>query len=204
MLKTDKKCKENKFKKFSKKIKNLLYFFFCIEYNMTVIKRNAQRFRLVTFYSSSFSPLSYMDQAQNRKALRLIHFLNFLFAEASGGRSGRGKARSFRNFRNLHRKERSVLYSSKHCYPVQECGAQRRGGNQNGAAPGGGGYIKIKRARKTAAGIAAAVLRACTFVGRYESGIRSAQQIIGGNAEEGGYFDEHCKIGLPCAVFPFR
>ncbi len=95
MLKTDKKCKENKFKKFSKKIKNLLYFFFCIEYNMTVIKRNAQRFRLVTFYSSSFSPLSYMDQAQNRKALRLIHFLNFLFAEASGAEAAGARHAAF-------------------------------------------------------------------------------------------------------------
>ena len=41
---------------------------------MRVIKRNAQRFRLVTLNSSSFSPLSYMDLAQNRKALRQIHF----------------------------------------------------------------------------------------------------------------------------------
>ena len=41
---------------------------------MRVIKRNAKRFRLVTFNSSSFSPLSYMDRAQNRKALCPIHF----------------------------------------------------------------------------------------------------------------------------------
>ena len=53
----------------------MLYKFFSACYNMRVIKRNAQRFRLVTLNSSSFSPLSYMDRAQDRKALRLIHFL---------------------------------------------------------------------------------------------------------------------------------
>ena len=42
---------------------------------MRVIKRNARCFRLVTSLSSSFSPLSYMDRAQNRKALCPIHFL---------------------------------------------------------------------------------------------------------------------------------
>ena len=41
---------------------------------MRVIKRNARCFRLVTSLSSSFSPLSYMDRAQNRKALCPIHF----------------------------------------------------------------------------------------------------------------------------------
>ena len=73
MLKTNKKCKENLFQKILKKVKILLYIFSLRKYNMRVIKRNAQRFRLVTFNSSSFSPLSYMDRAQNRKALRPIH-----------------------------------------------------------------------------------------------------------------------------------
>ena len=52
----------------------MLAFFFEACYNMRVIKRNARCFRLVTSLSSSFSPLSYMDRAQNRKALCPIHF----------------------------------------------------------------------------------------------------------------------------------
>ena len=52
----------------------MLAFFFRACYNMRVIKRNARCFRLVTSLSSSFSPLSYMDRAQNRKALCPIHF----------------------------------------------------------------------------------------------------------------------------------
>ena len=51
---------------------------------MRVIKRNARCFRLVTSLSSSFSPLSYMDRAQNRKALCPIHFCRIRGKESGG------------------------------------------------------------------------------------------------------------------------
>lgn len=86
MLKFDKKCYKKLFKKILKNPFFLLYKFFSTCYNMRVIKRNAQRFRLVTLNSSSFSPLSYMDWAQNRKALRLIHFSAFARVPRGGAR----------------------------------------------------------------------------------------------------------------------
>ncbi len=62
----------------------MLAFFFEACYNMRVIKRNARCFRLVTSLSSSFSPLSYMDRAQNRKALCPIHFCRIRGKESGG------------------------------------------------------------------------------------------------------------------------
>ena len=44
-------------------------------YNKGVIRRRTRCSRLITFQCSSFSPLSYLDRAQNRKALRPVQFL---------------------------------------------------------------------------------------------------------------------------------
>ena len=81
----------------------MLAFFFEACYNMRVIKRNARCFRLVTPLSSSFSPLSYMDRAQNRKALCPIHFCRIRGKE-SGGLPVRKARRSFICHRSACRK----------------------------------------------------------------------------------------------------
>ena len=113
---------------------------------MRVIKRNARCFRLVTSLSSSFSPLSYMDRAQNRKALCPIHFCRIRGKE-SGGLPVRKARRSFICHRSACRKGK-VLPRRKGestAAPQGESTAAPQG--ESTAAPQGGKYFRAVRGK---------------------------------------------------------
>lgn len=133
----------------------MLAFFFGACYNMRVIKRNARCFRLVTSLSSSFSPLSYMDRAQNRKALCPIHFCREKAknkqrrcGERKTGKKGevKGLKRGKGEVKGLKR-EQSGGGLPVRKPPVLSFVITRPAQGENIAAPQGGKYFRAARGK---------------------------------------------------------
>ena len=121
---------------------------------MRVIKRNARCFRLVTSLSSSFSPLSYMDRAQNRKALCPIHFCREKAknkqrrcGERKTGKKGevKGLKRGKGEVKGLKREQSGGGLPVRKPAAVLSFVITRPAQGENIAAPQGGKYFRAAR-----------------------------------------------------------
>ena len=123
---------------------------------MRVIKRNARCFRLVTSLSSSFSPLSYMDRAQNRKALCPIHFCREKAknkqrrcGERKTGKKGevKGLKRGKGEVKGLKREQSGGGLPNRKPAAALSFVITRPAQGENIAAPQGGKYFRAARGK---------------------------------------------------------